>query len=329
MRRKNLVIAATAGLVVILTAAGAFGFRSPQASHSDVGVVIAAAGDIACDPAYPTFNAGQGTLTGCHEKATSDAVLKIDPKAVLAVGDIQYVHGTASNYAASYDPTWGRFKSITYPAIGNHEGGEGGKNTTYFDYFGARAGARDAGYYSFDIGAWHMIALNSNCGEYSFNGSHAGCEAGSTQEVWLKQDLAAHTNKCILAYFHVPRFSSGADHHSDASTDNTLDVLWQDLYAGGVDVVLNGHAHEYERFAPLRPDGSVDDAKGVREFIVGTGGDNDNNSFGKPISGSVVRDNTSFGVLKMTLLATSYEWQFVNDGSPGATNNDQGAAACH
>ena len=252
MRRRTKLTLGVAGLITVLLTAGLYA-RSSSSPAAAAPVVIVAAGDIACDPAYPDFNTGTGTAVGCHEKATSDLVETIQPKAVLALGDIQYVHGTAANYAASYGPTWGRFKDITHPVLGNHEGGEGGTNTTYFDYFGQSAGDRTQGYYSFDLGAWHLIALNSNCGNYSFNHSHDECTAGSAQDTWLKNDLATHPAMCTLAYFHVPRFSSGTDHHSDATSDNTLTTLWDDLYSAGADVILNGHAHEYERFAPLDP----------------------------------------------------------------------------
>jgi len=291
-------------------------------------VVVAAAGDIACDASYPDFNEGSGSATECHEKATSDVVMRIAPTAVLALGDIQYVNGSPEDYAVAYDPTWGRFKDITRPTIGNHEGGEGGSNKSYFGYFGAAAGDPSTGYYSFDLGAWHLVSLNSNCGEYGFNGSHGGCARGSPQERWLRADLAAHPTLCTLAYFHVPRFASGSDHHSGAATDTALTAIWEDLYAAGVDVVLNGHVHSYERFAPLRPDGTPDRDRGVREFVVGTGGDN-HSRIGKPVQGSEVRNNDSFGVLRLTLRASSYDWAFVNDGSPGATNDDSGSSPCH
>jgi hypothetical protein len=155
------------------------------------------------------------------------------------------------------------------------------------------------------------------------------CAKGSAQEVWLQQDLAAHPTKCTLAYFHVPRFTSGIDHHNDANSDHTLTYLWDDLYAGGVDVILNGHDHDYERFAPMNPAGHSDPQRGIREFVVGTGGDNDDNRFGVPVTNSQVRNNDSFGVLQMTLHNSSYDWKFVNDGTPGATNNDSGTASCH
>lgn len=317
IRRAALACAVS----VLVAACGA-----PAAPAPDV--VVAAAGDIACDTAYPNFNDGAGTAKGCHEKATSDVVAAMAPDAVLALGDIQYVRGDPADYAASYDPTWGRFKAITHPTIGNHEGGEGGSNASYFAYFGSHAGDPGRGYYSFDLGAWHLVSLNSNCGEYGFNGSHDGCAAGSAQDRWLRDDLAAHPGLCTLAYFHVPRFASGTDHHSSAATDTTLTTLWDDLYAAGVDVVLGGHAHSYERFAPLRPDGTLDPDRGVREFVVGTGGDN-HGGMGKPVRGSEVRNNDSFGVLRLTLRSSSYDWAFVHDGTPGATNADAGSASCH
>ena len=142
------------------------------------------------------------------------------------------------------------------------------------------------------------------------------CAKGSAQEVWLQQDLAAHPTNCTLAYFHVPRFTSGLGHHNDANSDHTLTYLWDDLYAGGVDVILNGHDHDYERFAPMNPAGQSDPQRGIREFVVGTGGDNDENRFGAVVSNSEVRNNDSFGVLQMTLHNSSYDWKFVNDGSP-------------
>ena len=167
MKRRTKLVVGVSGLVTALVAGAVFARSTSSSLAEPAAVDIAAAGDIACDPAYPDFNAGSGTAVGCHEKATSDLVAKINPKAVLALGDIQYVHGSLANYAASYDPTWGRFKAITRPVLGNHEGGEGGTNTTYFEYFGQNAGVRTQGYYSYDLGAWHLIALNSNCGAYS------------------------------------------------------------------------------------------------------------------------------------------------------------------
>lgn len=327
-RRTTVIKRVAFGLVpLLIVVVGLYAWSSRQGAEAPP-VIIAAAGDISCDPAYPDFNNGGGTAVGCHEKATADLIGTINPAAVLALGDIQYVHGTLANYAAAYDPSWGRFKSITRPVLGNHEGGEGGSNSAYFDYFTQNAGDVQKGYYSYDLGAWHLIALNSNCGVYSFNGSHDGCASGSPQDLWLKNDLASHPSMCSLAYFHVPRFSSGADHHSDAASDQTLTTLWTDLFAGGVDIILNGHAHDYERFAPLDPGGQIDQAHGIREFVVGTGGD-DHDKAGPVVTGSEMRNSNSFGVLRFALRASSYDYQFVNDGTAGATNNDAGTAQCH
>ena len=293
--------------------------------------VIVAAGDIACDPISASYNAGIGTATECQEKATSNLIASLSPDAVLTLGDNQYESGTLSNFNASFGSTWGRMKAIIHPGIGNHEGGEGGSNAGYFDYFNGigvasgHAGDRSKGYYSYNVGQWHIIAVNSNCGTYSFNGSATGCQAGSAQETWLKADLAANNNACTLAYWHVPRFSSGSSHYNDAALDNTYTALWNDLYAGGVDVVLNGHDHDYERFAPLRPDGQLDTAFGIREFIVGTGGKN-HYSFQAPVNGSEVRASP-FGVLKMNLRASSFDWNFIPVA--GETFTDHGTSACH
>lgn len=300
-----------------------------QGAPAAEGFVVVAAGDIACDPKYPNFNGGQGTDAGCQQKATSDVALAAQPQAVLALGDIQYVHGTSRNYQKSYGPSWGRLESITDPALGNHEGGEGGDNTQYFDYFGIRAGDPSQGYYSLDLGSWHLVVLNSNCGRYVFNGDHAGCQKGSPQELWLKQDLATHPNACAMAMWHVPRFSSGGDHYSNASIDHTLTALWDDLYAAHADIILNGHSHLYERFAPLNPEGRVDAGRGIREFIVGTGGDNHANPREPLVQGNEYLNNNSFGVLKLTLQASSYSWQFERVKTPSATNTDSGTAACH
>lgn len=289
--------------------------------------VIAAAGDIACDPTDPQFNNTNGGATNCHMRATSDLFNVIKPQAVVTLGDNQYeAGGNLNNILKSYDPTWGRFNNITKSTIGNHEGGEGGSTAGYFSYFGPAAGDPNTGYYSWDLGSWHLIALNSNCGTYVFNGSKNGCENGSPQEIWLKNDLASHHNVCTLAYWHVPRFSSGSSHHNDASTDTVYTAFWNDLYNGGAELVLNGHDHDYERFGPLRPDGTVDTARGIREFIVGTGGKN-HYSFTSVVQGSEVRDIGTYGVLKLTLHATSYDWEFVPEA--GKSFIDKGSGNCH
>ena len=251
--------------------------------------VIAAAGDIACDPNDGSFNGGNGTSTNCRQKAISDLLVGRNYAAVLALGDIQYEDGVLSKYGQSYDPSWGRVKSITHPAVGNHEYNTAGASG-YYSYFGAAAGDKTKGYYSYDIGAWHLIVLNSNCSQVG------GCGAGSTQEQWLKADLAAHPNACTLAYWHHPRFSSGK-HGSNSG----YDAFWKDLYAAGAEIVLNGHDHDYERFAPQNPGGAAD-PNGIQEFVVGTGGKN-HYSFTTTQPNSVVRNSDTYGVLKLTLHA--------------------------
>jgi hypothetical protein len=289
---------------------------------SPVSVTVLAAGDVACDPASSSFNGGLGTSTSCRQKYTSDLLLDPAAAAILALGDLQYECGGGIAFAQSYDPSWGRVKSITRPAPGNKEyatsGGTNcdktGKATGYYNYFGAAAGDRAKGYYSYDLGSWHLIALNSNCS------SVGGCGAGSPQETWLKSDLAASSAACTLAYWHHPRFSSST---GDTST---VSAFWNDLYAANADVVLNGHSHVYERFAPQTPAGTADNARGIREFIVGTGG-RSFHSFSTTEKTSQVRNNTTFGVLKLTLRPTGYDWQFVPEA--GKTFTDSGSTACH
>jgi PKD repeat protein len=271
--------------------------------------VIAAAGDIACTPTSST------SATTCRQRFTSDLLVNAGLTAVLLAGDIQYESGQYEHFLQSYDPTWGRVNGITYPAPGNHEYKTPGA-TGYFGYFGAVAGDPSKGYYSFDIGSWHMIALNSNCG------SVGGCAAGNPQEQWLRADLAAHPAVCTLAYWHHPRFSSGSSHGNHTS----MQPFWQALYDHGAEVVLSGHDHDYERFAPQTPTGAADPERGIREFVVGTGGKN-LRSFGTPVANSQVRNSSTFGVLKLTLHPSGYDWQFVPEA--GKTFTDSGSSACH
>jgi hypothetical protein len=286
--------------------------------------VIAAAGDVACDPTDTSYNGGLGTTNHCQMKATSDLLVNGHFAAVLALGDLQYACGGAAAFQQSYDPTWGRVKSITYPATGNHEyqtsGGTDcdttGHASGYFNYFGSAAGDPTKGYYSWDIAGWHMIVLNSNCSQVG------GCGAGSPQEAWLRADLAAHPAACTLAYWHHPRFTSDAY----AGNATNMSTAWQDLYNAGADLVLNGHTHEYERFAPQTPGGVADPTRGIREIIVGTGGVN-HSSFGTILPNSEVRNATTFGVLQLTLHPASYDWTF--QPIPGSTFTDSGSTACH
>jgi hypothetical protein len=245
--------------------------------------------------------------------------------AVLPVGDEQYECSGYSAFLQSYDPSWGRVKDISRPVLGNHEyqtsGGTEcdatGKAGGYFQYFGASAGDPGTGYYSYDLGSWHVIALNTNdaC-------MVVPCGAGSAQEQWLKADLAAHPAQCTLAYWHAPRFRSGT-----TTPTSTYKAIWTDLYAAGVDLVVNAHIHNYERFAPQDVSGNADPTNGIREFIVGTGG-NSHAAFNTTIApNSQVRDASSFGVLRLTLRTGTYDWQFVPEA--GKTFTDSGSTSCH
>lgn len=275
--------------------------------------VIVAAGDIACDPATSAFNGGKGTSYACRELYTSDVAMQQSPAAALVLGDTQYEVGALAAFQQSYDPSWGRLKSITHPAVGNHEYLTANASG-YYGYFGAAAGAPNKGYYSFDLGAWHLIALNSQCS------SIGGCGPGSPQDTWLRADLAAHPNKCTLAYWHIPLWSSGG------RASPNMAVVTQDLYAAHADVVLTGHDHIYERFAPQDAKGNADPVNGIRAFVVGTGGA-DHTTVATIAKNSEVRNVDTFGVLKLTLHSSSYDWQFVPE--PGGTFTDSGSQACH
>jgi hypothetical protein len=298
-------LVATLPVATLLVALSA---PAPAAAAGDP--VLVAAGDVACDPASNTT-----TSSTCQQVATGALAASLAPDAVLALGDLQYDSGTLSAFQSVYDAAWGALRPITKPIPGNHEYQTAGASG-YYDYFGASAGSRTQGWYSYDMGAWHVVALNSNCSAVG------GCGAGSPQEQWLRADLAAHPSTCTLAYWHHPRWSSSATQASDTRSASLMTAL----YDAGVDLVLNGHAHGYERFAPMTPSGTVDLANGVREFVVGTGGKS-MYSFGPTaVPGSEVRGG-GFGVLKLTVHPTGYDWSFVP--AAGTTFNDSGSAPCH
>jgi fibronectin type 3 domain-containing protein len=284
--------------------------------------VIAAAGDIACSASSSNYNGGNGTADRCRMKYTSDLLVNAGLSAVLVLGDSQYESASLSGLNNSYNNSWGRVKSITRPAPGNHEYKTSGA-AGYFDYFNGvgqqtgPAGDRSKGYYSFNVGTWHLIALNStdHCTIIS-------CAAGSAQETWLKADLAANADKyCTLAFWHDPRFNSGHDKNADE-----MAPLFKALYDADADVALGGHAHDYERFAPQNPNGQLDTARGIRQFVVGTGGAFWT-SISTPQPNSEIRQNSTYGVLKLTLRPTSYDWQFVPEA--GKTFTDSGTGQCH
>src|SRR3954454_18493765 len=271
----RLTIAATLFLACLA------GTGTPMQEEPAAGVVLVGAGDIAnCDDLEPA-------------RATARLLEQIGG-AIFTLGDHAYPKSTAREVRECYGATWGRFRSRTRPGIGNHDVAADDGHS-YFGYFGDRAGPKGLGYYSYEVGAWHVISLNSN----TTAGPH------SPQMKWLHEDLAAHPSTCVLAYWHVPRFSSGSHGGGPEMTEP-----WRALYEAGADVIVNGHEHSYERFAPQSDKGRPDPERGIREFIVGTGGGK-LEPFGRTASNSEVRQANVHGVLKLTLSAEAYAWEFV------------------
>jgi hypothetical protein len=241
------------------------------------------------------------------------------PGTVFTAGDLAYGNGSTEDFTVCYDRAWGRFKDRTRPALGNHEY-VGGDAEPYFAYWGAVAGPAGKGYYSYELGAWHIVVLNTNCDEAGVG----GCAAGSPQERWLRQDLAEHPAACTLAYGHHPLFSSGF--FTSHAIHPELRPLWQALYEARAEIILAGHEHSYERFAPQDPQGRADPQKGVREFVVGTGG-RSHSLLRQPMENSEVRNADTFGVLKLTLAQGSYTWEFLPE--EGQIFRDSGSGTCH
>jgi hypothetical protein len=260
--------------------------------------VLLAAGDIS-------------TCSNSGDEATAKLLDAVPTATVVTLGDNAYEDGTASQFTNCYHPTWGRHKARTRPSPGNHDYHTSGASA-YYNYFGSVAGPSGRGYYSYTLGAWHIISLNSEI----------SVSAGSVQEQWLRADLAANPRRCVLAYWHGPRFSSSSNHGSSTRTQ----PLWQALYDAGADVVLSAHDHDYERFAPQTPTGVRDDAKGIRAFVVGTGG-RSHYSLGTRLPNSQVFNGTTYGVLKLTLGDSSYSWQFLPVA--GQSFTDSGTGSCH
>lgn len=276
------------------------------------GIIVDAVGDMVCGPA------GEVTPTTCHQQQVSDLIVG-DPRveAFLALGDLQYNQGSLEEFQTLYEPSFGRVRAITRPVIGNHKyqtpGGDG-----YWDYWGAQAGPRGRGWYSFDLGTrWHLIALNSNCP------SEVSCADGSPQVQWLKADLRANTRPCVLAFFHHPRWSSGATPGSNPVVAPFIQVL----YRHGVELVLSGHTHNYERFALQRPNG-VAATDGIRQIVVGTGGRavGGAHGFRRPfVPNSQRRISGVFGLLRLSLTDTGYWWSFVDENG---SVRDSGTNRC-
>jgi hypothetical protein len=294
--RRAIVIAVAAAVLAVAAIVSFYVGRPAQAAS----VVMVGAGDIA--------NCSTAT-----DEATAKLLDGISGT-VFTLGDNAYNSGTSTEFANCYKPTWGRHIARTKPSVGNHEYLTSGASG-YFGYFGTAAGESGKGYYSYDLGDWHVIVLNSNC-------SKVTCATGSPQEQWLRTDLAAHPNKCTMAYFHAPLYSSGSEH----GNSTYVRPFWKALYAADADVVITGHDHDYERFAPQDPYGAFDSARGIREFVVGTGGTY-LRPFGTIKPNSISRNSLTHGVLKLTLHATGYDWKFVPVA--GKTFTDSGSTACH
>jgi DNA-binding beta-propeller fold protein YncE len=278
-------------------------------------LVVAAESLQASDPVL----VGAGDIASCDDLAGAYATAKlIDkiPGTVFAAGDLAYPNGSDADFQNCYGPTWGRFKDRTRPSPGNHEYHSTGASG-YVHYFGGIAGDPTKAYYSYDLGQWHIVSLNSECSAVG------GCGLDSEQGKWLEHDLANRPAGCTLAYFHRPLFSSGLAHGNDVQ----IKPLWDILYHAGADIVISGHDHDYERFAPQDPTGKADPQHGIREFVVGTGGKNSHRLFANVVANSEAHQADTFGVLKLTLHAKSYDWQFVPE--EGKTFADTGSGKCH
>lgn len=267
---------------------------------------------------------GAGDIAGCKDldgaRATAKLIEEI-PGTVFAAGDLAYESGSPDEFQNCYGTTWGEFKSRTKPALGNHEY----VNPTahgYFEYWGAQAGPVGKGYYSYDLGSWHIVALNTNC----YSKILGGCAVGSPEEIWLRKDLAEHPDACVLAYGHHALFSSGV--FKSHAIHPELKPLWEDLYAAHAALVLAGHEHSYERFAPQDPDGHANPANGIREIVVGTGG-RSHDPLGFATPNSEVRNTDTFGDIKLTLTPGHYTWQFIPEEGKKFTDSGSGECAHH
>jgi hypothetical protein len=304
--RTFLLVALVVIVAVVAGVAAGFAFMSGRndTGESDFRVeVLLAAGDIAeCD----------------HEgdEATAAILAEYPDVTIAPLGDLAYQEGTPAQFEDCYDPSWGRFKDRTRPATGNHD-----HSTTnaqgYWDYFGSRGGPYDKYYYSYDLGAWHVVVLNSDCWRVD------GCELGDPQVQWLRKDLNQSPALCTLAYWHRPPFSSGR--YGDAANTARVQPLWQAAYEEGVDLVLTAHEHSYERFAPMDAAGKRDGA-GMRLIVVGTGGGNLREFANDPLPTTETRNDDTWGVLKLSLHSTGYDFEFLP--VEGKSFTDSGSGSC-
>lgn len=281
----------TSLVVTVLAVVSALAGAAP--SQAAKAPVVAAVGDIACPPS------ARATATSCRHDQVAEAIAKSNPDSVWLLGDIQYPSGALSDFQNSFDESFGRFRPIWRPVVGNHEyitpGAAG-----YFDYFGRSAGPRAKGYYSFNVGRWHVVSLNSNC-------AIVACDAGSAQAAWLRADLRKNRRMCTAAMWHHPLFSSGSEHGSDPVSK----PLWQILQSRRAELVLTGHDHDFEAFRRQTVDG-VASPKGLQQFVVGTGG-KDSYEFGPKLPNTLARRTGAHGFLKLRLMPRKYSWRFVDE----------------
>jgi hypothetical protein len=254
---------------------------------------------------------GAGDIAKCGSSGAENTARILDtiPGTVFTLGDNAYPDGSAAEFSQCYDPTWGRHKARTHPTVGNIDYKTAGA-VPYYNYFGAAAGDPSKGYYSYDVGTWHVIVLNDNI----------PYDPGTPQEQWLRADLAAHPALCTIAMWHRPRF------YSPSGNRTSMKAMWTPLYQAHAEIILDGHVHQYERYARLDDNGNPDPVNGIREFIVGTGGEGLGPS-GPARQYNEYLDYTTFGVLKITLGQNSYSWQFISVGS--GKNHDSGTESCH
>jgi hypothetical protein len=309
-RRALATMAITIAVAVLAASCGGSSGASETARGTAADGTSSSTSQATTAPIAPGRDAvllAAGDIADCKSKGqqATAAVVSAQPVTpIVALGDLAYDHGSIDDFRNCFDPAWGLFKGHLRPALGNHEY-ETINADGYFTEFPVGVGEKGKGWYSWDLRSWHLIALNSNC-------YNTGCAADSEQGQWLKADLAAHPAQCTIAYWHHPRFSSGL-HGSQVQ----VDPLWKMVSAAGVDIVLAGHDHDYERFAPI---------DGVRQFVVGTGGAS---HYPKAfnVAGSEVWEGNSYGVLQLTLRPDSYDWRFLP--AAGSTFTDSGSAKCH
>jgi acid phosphatase type 7 len=305
--RTLLLIAVVILVAVVAGVAAGYAFVGGGDDGAEAGSpvhVLLAAGDIAeCDH--------QG------DEATARILAEYPNATIAPLGDLAYQEGTFAQFEDCYDPSWGKFKDRTRPATGNHD-----HSTTdaqgYWDYFGSRGGPYDRYYYSYDLGAWHVVVLNSDCWRIE------GCELGDPQVQWLREDLNESPALCTLAYWHRPPFSSGR--YGDTKDTERVQPLWQVAYEEGVDLVLTAHEHSYERFAPLNAEGNRDDRLGLPLIVVGTGGGNLRQFANDPLPTTEMRNDDTWGVLRLALRPTAYDWRFLP--VEGRNFTDSGSRSC-